>query len=62
MLRGLYQTTVKPNSNILPVKEEVKIYKERYKNKLNEHPNNLATNLLHQTFRNSRLKKYNPLF
>ena len=50
------------DSNILPVKEEVKILKENYKTKLKEHPNSLATNLLHQTFRNSRLKKYNPLF
>ena len=50
------------DSNISSVKEEVKNFKERYKNRLNEHPNSLATNLLHQTFRNSRLKKHNPLF
>ena len=53
---------LRKDTNISTVVEEIKTYKERYKDRLKAHSNSLAVALLHQPFRNSRLKKYKPLY
>ena len=52
---------IRKDTNIPSVKQEVRTFSSKYKNKLSQHPNHLATNLLTETSSVSRLKKYKPL-
>ena len=44
------------------VREEINNYVEKYKQRLNIHPNILASNLLQETFTNTRFKKFKSFF
>lgn len=52
---------IRKDLNINSVKEEIKIHIERYNSRLEQHPNNLAIQLIHQNSRPSRLKRFSFL-